>query len=343
MANSRQNPSLVPMNEAEIRPKELEARQEALFLRDVAKSISRYDEFVSVTCPACSSDEFSFRFFKVVFRFVECNRCQTLFMTPRPSKSLMRDYYENSENYRFWATGIFPSSESSRREKIAQPSLERILDICRQRGIERRLLVEVGPGFGTFLSLVNKSGEFTSALGIEPTPELADACRSRGLEVLEKPIEEIEPEQFDKADVLVAFEVIEHLFSPREFLTSARKLLSDSGVLVLSFPSSAGFDISLLGANSSAVDLEHVNLFNPYSIDILLGQTGFRVLDCFSPGRLDVELVRKVGGSLDLDFGNFLNRIVYSTDLTVRENFQRFLAENCLSSHLWVVATPSYD
>lgn len=334
---------IIPMGEAEIRPSELEARQEILFLRDIAKSISRYDEFVSVPCPSCSSDEVSFRFTKVVFRFVECNRCHTLFMSPRPSQALMKDYYEDSDNYRFWASEIFPLSEPSRREKIAQPSLDRVLEVCKKRNIDRNLLVEVGPGFGTFLALALESGEFNSVLGIEPTPELAQACRTRGLEVLEMPIEEIESENFGKADILVAFEVIEHLFSPREFLISARKILSRSGVLILSFPSSSGFDISLLGEFSSAVDLEHVNLFNPSSIDILLSRTGFEVLDCFSPGRLDVELVRKVGQSLSLDFGHFLNQVVFNADLRVQQNFQQFLSENCLSSHLWVVATPIND
>lgn len=341
MANSSSGPEVVPMKEGEIRPKDLESRQKLLFLRDISRAISRYDEFVGVSCPACSSSESRFRFFKIAFRFVECTRCQTLYMTPRPSKALMKSYYENSENYRYWATEIFPLSEISRKTKIAQPALDRVLSICEERNVARNLLVEVGPGFGTFLDLAQNSRRFAQVLGVEPTPDLAQACRERGLHILEKAIEDLERHELTQVDVLVAFEVIEHLFDPQEFLSSMRRILATNGILVLSFPSSSGFDISLLGEHSDAIDLEHVNLFNPYSIDILLRETGFQLVECFSPGRLDVELVRKVGNDLDLDFGRFLNGIIFSKSSLILENFQRFLAENCLSSHLWVVAEPT--
>ena len=39
-------------------------------------------------------------------------------------------------------------------------------------------LVEVGPGFGTFAALARE--EFERVVAIEPTPELAAACRERG-------------------------------------------------------------------------------------------------------------------------------------------------------------------
>lgn len=177
----------------------------------------------------------------------------------------MASYYANSENYAYWAQHIFPASEAVRREKIHKPWLERIIGYCDRHGIARGTLVEVGPGFGTFAALAGASGAFGRVLAVEPTPEMARACRDRGVRVIETRIEEI-GDELGVVDVLVSFEVIEHLFAPRLFLEQCARLLRPGGLLVLSCPNGRGFDVALLGSKALAVDAEHVNLLNPGSL-----------------------------------------------------------------------------
>ena len=86
------------------------------------------------------------------------------------------------------------------------------------------------------------------------------ACCRRGMEVIERRVEDIPP-QSQKVDVAVAFEVIEHLFAPRLFLSAMAAQLVPGGLLVLTCPNGLGFDIEVLGPASLAVDAEHVNLF----------------------------------------------------------------------------------
>lgn len=141
------------LSESELCPDDLLAGQEAAFARDIARLHRRAAEFVKVACPACGRDDPAFAFEKFGFSFQRCPDCRTLYMSPRPSESVMGDYYANSENYAFWAKYIFPASEAVRREKIQKPWLARVVGYCDRFGIPKRTLLEVGPGFGTFCAV----------------------------------------------------------------------------------------------------------------------------------------------------------------------------------------------
>lgn len=327
------------LSEKELCPDDLLAGQEAAFQRDIAKLHARPEEFVAVSCTACGESGGKVAFEKFGFQFKVCSRCRTIYMSPRPSETLMADYYTNSENYAYWAKYIFPASEASRREKIHKPWLDRVVNYCQQFGVPRGTLVEVGPGFGTFASVATESGQFKRVLAIEPTPEMAAACRDRGVAVIQRRIEEVS-EEINGADVLVAFEVIEHLFEPRRFIGQCARLLRPGGLLVVSCPNGQGFDIAMLGARALAVDAEHVNLFNPESLSGVLRRSGFKVMEASTPGRLDAEFVREAAlkGEIDLVREPFLKRVLLDEWDRLGWPFQQFLAANGLSSHMWIAA-----
>ena len=111
-------------------------------------------------------------------------------------------------------------------------------------------------------------------------------------------------------------------------------------MLVLSCPNGQGFDISVLKEISKAVDAEHVNLFNPYSLGLLVESCGFEVLDVSTPGRLDTEFVHNaiLDGKFDVSDNPFLKRVLVDEWDRLGWPFQEFLAANGLSSHLWLAA-----
>ena len=327
------------LSEKELCPDDLLAGQEAAFARDIARLHARKDEFVEVACPGCGGRHFAPAFEKFGFRFQRCGDCRTIYMSPRPSEALMADYYANSENYAYWAKYIFPASEPSRREKIHKPMLERVIAYCDRYRVPRGTLVEIGPGFGTFAALATESGSFETVLAVEPTPELADACRARGVTVIQKRIEEI-ADEIDGADVVVSFEVIEHLFAPAVFVAQCARLVRRGGLLVLSCPNGEGFDIEMLGPRALAVDAEHVNLFNPGSLGQLVVSSGFEVLEATTPGRLDAEFVREAAlkGEIELGRDAFLKRVLVDEWDRLGWPFQQFLAAQGLSSHMCLAA-----
>jgi 2-polyprenyl-3-methyl-5-hydroxy-6-metoxy-1,4-benzoquinol methylase len=328
------------LSEQELCPDDLLKGQEEAFERDIRRLQARRAEFMHISCPACGNLSYGFVFEKHTFSYVTCKRCHTLYMNPRPSPRVMNDYYMNSENYSYWAQHIFPASEDARREKIHRPWLERVIGFCDRYSVSREILVEVGPGFGTFASLARTSGQFKKVLAVEPTPEMAQACRQRGVEVINKRIEDIRDDEVPEANVVVSFEVIEHLFEPGQFLMQCFKRLKPGGVLVLSCPNGMGFDISVLGSKALTVDPEHVNFFNPASLSILVDACGFDVLEVSTPGRLDAEFVHCAieEGAFDVSRDPFLKRVLVDEWERLGWPFQQFLAENGLSSHMWLAA-----
>jgi 2-polyprenyl-3-methyl-5-hydroxy-6-metoxy-1,4-benzoquinol methylase len=328
----------VSLTEEEIRPERLREGQAERFAEDVRRLLEKQDSFVEVPCPACGGGAAGVAFVKVGFSYRRCGDCWTLFISPRPTPAILKEYYATSENYEYWNRYIFPATEAARREKIFRPRVSRLEEICDHYEVPRGILLEVGAGFGTFCEEVRRRGRFERVLAVEPTPSLADTCRKRGLEVIEKPIEDVRLEGA-KVDVIASFEVIEHLFSPKHFLDDCAAVLRPGGLLVLSCPNVDGFEISILGAASDSVDAEHLNYFNPASLSRLAETSGFKILEVTTPGELDAELVQKkvISGAIDISNRPFLRRVLIEDWNRTRAPFQRFLSESGLSSHMWLV------
>ncbi len=328
----------IQLREDEIRPDRLRAEQQACFAADIRRLLARKREFVAVPCPACGADRFRPAFEKYEYGFLVCLECGTMYVNPRPTPEILERYYATSENYAFWNKYIYPASEGARREKIFRPRAERLRDICGRFGLRGGTLLEVGAGFGTFCEEARRLGLFQRVLAVEPTPSLAESCRRRGLEVIQKPIEQVG--DAGPVDVIASFEVIEHLFSPRDFVRHCAAVLRSGGILLLTCPNVRGFDISVLQQVSDAVDVEHLNYFHPASLSRLVTGCGFQVLEVQTPGKLDAELVRKkvLAGEFSLQAHPFLRRVLIDEWETLGAPFQQFLADNGLSSHMWLVA-----
>lgn len=328
------------LTEQEIRPAELMDRARIAILTDVGRMLSRISEFVLVRCPACDADRPRFRYEKNSLRYEECQECETLYINPRPSPEVLAWFYKGSPNYAYWNEFIFPASEAARRQKIFVPRVDRVLEICERYGVPTKALIEVGAGFGTFCSEVQSRDVFERVVAVEPTPDLAQTCRTRGLEVLESPVEQINLGEDELFDVAANFEVIEHLFDPASFVADMGKLLRPGGILVIACPNGKGFDVETLGPLSNTVDHEHLNYFNPASLSALIERSGFETLESFTPGKLDAELVRTqiLSGTYDVSDQPFLKKLLVDEWDQLGQAFQDFLVQHSLSSNMWIVA-----
>lgn len=326
------------MKVEDIRPTIAMDGQSEAVARDVAWLSEQKHRFVPVDCPACNSQKSIALYEKFGVQHVRCAECDTQYVTPRPSASLISDFLVRSEHYALFARSIFPASAERRRELIFRPRAARVLDAARRIGLAGGTLMEIGAGYGFFCEEILRHGFFDRVVGLEPSPEWAQVCRKRGIEVVESVYEEAD--YSDPVDIVVCFEVIEHLFDPAHFVRWVHAKLGSGGILYLTCPNIAGFETRVLGAESTTIDHEHINLFNPKSLSYLLESNGFEVLEVSTPGHLDVDLVEKAyrSGIVNREtMGDFLADVLDAPQ-DVKDGFQTFLREQGLSSNMMVLA-----
>ncbi|MCF6303623.1 MAG: class I SAM-dependent methyltransferase [Devosiaceae bacterium] len=200
-------------------------------------------------------------------------------------------------------------------------------------------MFEVGAAHGIFCDEVKKTGVFSRVVAIEPSAQQAQTCRALGLETIESVIEDVQGED-QSADVVAAFEVLEHLSEPFKMIKAMKRMLRPGGLLLLSTPNVKGFEILTLGVVADAVYPEHVTLFSPEGITILMERAGLEIVELTTPGVLDCDIVRNkaLEGAFDLSGQAFLRSVIIDQWETMGQPFQEFLSANRLSSHMWVAA-----
>ena len=90
----------------------------------------------------------------------------------------------------------------------------------------------------------------------------------------------------DRFDLIMAFDILEHLSSPFEFLVRCQGLLSPQGRLILTTPNTMSLERMLRPKTwSGATDPQHKVLFNKYSLEFLLERCGLETVNLRAPMR----------------------------------------------------------
>lgn len=309
-------------------------------MHDVNFLLKYKKQFVKTPCPACNRKNSKYYLKKNGFRYYICQNCRTYFVNPRPNLEVLKQFYKQSKVYEYFNKFIFPQTEKVRSKKIFLPRVNKIIKICKNK--IKPSMMDVGAGYGTFLKNAKKSGFFGKLLAIEPSIDGAKSCKKAKLKVYENILENLNVKLIGKYDIITSFEVIEHMFSPIKFLNLVKKFIKKNGLLIITCPNGEGFDIQLLKKDSNSIDHEHLNYFNPNSIKKLYERAGFKIVQIFTPGMLDIDIVinsLNKKKTILRESESFLCKfILENKDQKIRDNFQKFLIENKLSSNMWVVA-----
>lgn len=328
------------MKEEQIRPKplfqeylRLSAADADTCFGDVAR-----DE---VACPGCGASQGRPAFDKHGFSFQLCGGCETLYVSPRPPREAFDAFYQDSESTRYWANVFLPAVLEARREKIFRPRVERIRDIWfSANDAPPGTLLEVGAGHGIFLEEWKAQIPDCRLLAVEPGRPLAEVLTEKGFETLVATAEDA-GEWAGRGNLVVCFEVIEHIHGLPAFVRSLYDLTAPGGTLVITGLNGDGFDIQTLwDASPSVSPPHHINFLSRAGLYELFEGCGFDDVSVETPGQLDVDIVRNVLAEqpqLAERLGRF-ERLLVEDSEQVRSEFQRFLAEAGLSSHTWVTA-----
>ncbi|MGD9610668.1 MAG: class I SAM-dependent methyltransferase [Desulfovibrionaceae bacterium] len=328
------------MQEEDIRPQRLFDRYLELCREDAEvcfAGVPRRD----VPCVACGGTDTEPAFDKWGFAYRRCRDCGSLYVSPRPDPEAFQAFYVSSRSSDYWVKEFFPAVMEARREKLFRDKAGRLLDLCRQRGLSTGVIAEVGAGFGMLLEEIRAISPDSRLIAVEPNPDMAALCAAKGLCAVQAFGESLSGlADAGKVDLAVTLEVLEHVHEPQRFCSSVAGLLRPGGTAVFTTLCCSGFDIQVLWERSKSVSPpHHLNLMSLEGLGALMRRSGFATVECFTPGRLDVDIVRKfwtpeAGRGPD----RFLSGLL-AADEPTREAFQNFLAGNRLSSHCWVLAT----
>ena len=326
------------MKETEIRPKELFHKYLELSAADTETYfISSQREHLP--CPACGNQTSQPAFEKSGFGYTVCRSCQTLYQNPRPPLEEFSRFYQESLSARYWAKTFFPAVAEVRRTSLFRPKVKEIGRLCEEKGFSPEVLADIGAGYGLFLEEWRAIFSETKLIAIEPNPDLAEVCRNKDFNVVESFAEEA-TDLHGRIDLVVALEVIEHVYDPMVFCRSLNQLLRDGGRVLITGLTVDGFDIQVLWKDSKSISPpHHINFMSILGFEKLLNRTGFSNIRIFTPGKLDVDIVKNsVAEKPDILAGQRFIKNLLERNEDVLKGLQKFLSDHQLSSHCWIWA-----
>ena len=152
-----------------------------------------------------------------------CRECGTVQQPSLPGGDGLADLYRDMGDSDYLA-----------EERGRRATANWLLDLVERRRAPGRML-EVGCGHGLLLDEARRRGWET--LGLELSERSASWARERlGLEVLEQPLESLDPREDGTWDAVLMVDVLEHLEDPVAALDRCRALLAPGGVLCVVTP-----------------------------------------------------------------------------------------------------------
>ncbi len=220
-------------------------------------------------CPLCSTSNFKKRFSKKGRDFLRCQSCDIELQFPLPTHEELSQYYDNS-----FAEGMYQEFASAEIMK-RMTATRRLKEISRVIPVEGRWL-DVGAANGIFVETATARG--VDAEGVELSQFAVNMGRDQGIPLYCGTIDDVPEEK--TYDCITAFDVLEHVLDPNEFLASIYRRLDVDGKVVLTVPNTGGVVRRLMGQRwYFYIPEEHLHYFNRSNLKSLLEKHGFEIQD----------------------------------------------------------------
>lgn len=199
-------------------------------------------------------------------KMYECIECSTIWHEDTVNHS---DYYETKE-YREHLEG------TSDIEDFYEMHDPESLDKFRYTGttlFRNKVVADVGCGGGAFLDYINTVAD--RVIAIEPSETYREKMGARGYITFPYMPEALKCYK-EKIDVIVSFDVIEHVEDPVQFVKEAYELLAPNGVAIIGTPTDAPVMRELLGEayESFLFSTQHPWVLRKGSFDYISNKLG---------------------------------------------------------------------
>jgi SAM-dependent methyltransferase len=212
--------------------------------------------------------------------------CTHIQVSPIPDEKDLVALYKNVSDDSFYGNGCsvgLIAKYQSDKTFLARFFSER-LDVIDSLGLNKSSkILDFGCTNGVFVMALEDAG-FLNGYGYDIAEELVDEGQRRGLRLFTGRIDELAAAEHDSFDLVISYNVFEHLAEPKTVLASLQHLLRKDAHLVISVPFIKSLQARLLKEKSPIVDPPfHIHYFTRKSAARLLSEHGFEVLRMSTP------------------------------------------------------------
>ncbi|MGA8214139.1 MAG: class I SAM-dependent methyltransferase [Candidatus Sulfotelmatobacter sp.] len=256
----------------------------------------------SEACPICGSGQIAellvapdrFHLRKQMYRLIRCKSCSGVWLASPPKAEEMGRHYTEDYHKAIVMAGEW-SAPSRWKDQVTLISHYKL----------GGAILDIGCSSGGFLSTM--TGSAWKLYGIEMEESTAERARATaGAEVfvgdaIKAPFL---PASFD---VITCFDVLEHVYSPREFLTKVLEWLKPGGIFYAMMPNIDSWEARLFGSHWFGLELpRHLSHFSPRSLRYLMSELRFEEVSVKTPpvsymersvGYVCSSLIEKLGFS----------------------------------------------
>ena len=245
------------------------------------------------SCPACGSDNHFHIFYSYDgYPYSMCRECTSWFVPYIVSDAFVDDFFHRVPEAKKIAARMMSNREEGTRE-TDRSRFAKYFDkaaVALAQISEPIRYLDIGCGVGHSLDLAHERGMIVA--GLEVNQVALEIARAQGRNVFH-------PDDFHEHktfDFISMFETLEHITTPDEIIATSAAKLGEMGLIVITIPNWACWEISIMKQRSFHVfggfeGVGHINLFDAKSLGCLLRRHGLELIYTdgqFSNNPLDI-------------------------------------------------------
>jgi len=299
------------------------------------------------------------------YNTVQCEKCLSQRIDPIFNEETLTIFYEDkdcafsdSNNYRKEITKLLVNNfiEKKYYDEIKNDikfnhyfkKMQKVVNYIKKYPENTFNILEVGCSYGLTLIILNKLLENVdkkvNIYGIDLNSEANFIINDKfsNITIIPScPLNKLKEKVDIKFNLIMAFELIEHLFNFQEFIKDINELLTKKGIFYFSCPNgqsipmSEGCDKNLSFMQHSLSPPMHINEFNPRNVTLFSYINNFNVISIETKGKLDLDLIihSKIHESSKL---NEWRDLFLSLNNTQKLTLQDIINHNSISSAMEV-------
>jgi len=264
-------------------------------------------------------------------KIIQCSKCKHIQLFPIPDYDENRKFYDNDKMSKNLKINLL-----KRIQEKSQFDLDKDVEIVTNIASKHDKILEIGSGYGFFLSEMNKRGYDIKGIEISKSRRFASKKISDSV-VYDYDLTQSVPD-IGKYDVVVLFAVMEYISNPIQFLSNIRQLLNKKGKIIIKSPNVEDFQLKLNNNYQSWFwQRAHINYLTQKILKLILRKSMFKKIKIRGLQRYSIEnmFMWKFTGKPQLQNPTYSLNSDYEF---IEKYYKKFLEKNLICDTLIVTA-----